>query len=183
MRQGLCLMWWVGGVPRFLGDVVIGEELFEFGASAGAAVTGEADGVDHAVIGQGGSGRAVQGCCGGEGVGDDLRGDSGVSGDVEGVARVVVQPGDDFAVLPWGAVCLGEAVVGEIGLPRLVGLCCLEADVGGAWPFPGLGDDSACSGEYAVDRGARDVRVVVVFQMPADRVGADVEPFPAQFST
>jgi hypothetical protein len=39
---------------------------------------------------------------------------------------VVVEPGEDLDV---GAV--GEAVVGEVGLPGLVGLFGLESDVGG----------------------------------------------------
>jgi hypothetical protein len=47
---------------------------------------------------------------------DDRAGDRGVGGSVQGVAGVVVQPGEDLGV---GGV--GEPVVGEVGLPGLVG--------------------------------------------------------------
>ena len=70
---------------------------------------------------------------GGEGVDDDWAGDASVGGDRQGVAGVVVEPGEDFGV---GAV--GEAVVGEVGLPGLVGLFSLEADVGRTGSFLGL---------------------------------------------
>jgi hypothetical protein len=43
-------------------------------------------------------------------------GDGLVGGDAEGVAGVVVEPGEDLGV---GAV--GEGPVGEVGLPALVG--------------------------------------------------------------
>ena len=58
------------------------ELLFEGVAASLAAVAGEADGVDHAVVGEGGCGNAV--LCGGfsEGVGDDGGGDGAVGGDV-----------------------------------------------------------------------------------------------------
>ena len=48
---------------------------------------------------------------------DDGSGDGLVGGDRQGVAGVVVEPGEDLDV---GAV--GEAVVGEVGLPGFVGL-------------------------------------------------------------
>jgi hypothetical protein len=54
----------------------------------------------------------------------DRAGDPGVGGDREGVTRTVVQPGQDLAV---GAV--GQPVVGEVGLPGLVGLIGFEPDV------------------------------------------------------
>ena len=60
-----------------------------------------------------------------EGGHDGGSGDGLVGGDRQGVAGVVVEPGEDLDV---GAV--GEAVVGEVGLPGLVGLLGLEADVG-----------------------------------------------------
>jgi hypothetical protein len=51
-----------------------------------------------------------------EGLDDDGAGDRGVGGDRQGVAGVVVEEGEDLGV---GAV--GEWVVGEVGLPALVG--------------------------------------------------------------
>ncbi len=49
-----------------------------------------------------------------------------VRGDREGAARVVVDPAEDFGVSAWR-----WAPVGEVGLPALVGLFGLEADVRG----------------------------------------------------
>ena len=55
---------------------------------------------------------------------DDRAGHPRVAGDAEGVAGVVVEPGEDLGV---GAV--GESPVGEIGLPGFVWLFGLEPDV------------------------------------------------------
>ncbi len=41
---------------------------------------------------------------------------------MQGVAGVVVEPGDDLGVGAGCAVGLGESGVGEVGLPALVGL-------------------------------------------------------------
>jgi hypothetical protein len=61
---------------------------------------------------------------GGERGDDDRAGDAAVGGDRQGVARVVVDDAQDLCV---GAV--GEAVVGEVGLPAFVGLFGLEPDI------------------------------------------------------
>jgi hypothetical protein len=89
---------------------------------------------------------------------------------VQGVAGVVVQPGEDLGV---GGV--GEPVVGEVGLPGLVGEGCLEADVGRAGPFVGLWGDQAVGGEVAADRRSRHGELVVLAQVPGERVGPGVE--------
>ena len=61
-------------------------------------------------------------------------GDAQVGGDGQGVAGVIVEPGQDLDV---GDV--GEAVVGEVGLPHLVGLLGFEADVGRPGPLLPVG--------------------------------------------
>ena len=79
----------------------------------------------------------------------DRAGDPAVGGDRQGVAGVIVEPGQDLDV---GAV--GEAVVGEVGLPGLVRLVGFEADVGGAGPLLGLRGDQPGAVQGAVDRGS-----------------------------
>ncbi|MEI2809084.1 MAG: hypothetical protein V9F00_02395 [Nocardioides sp.] len=116
--------------------------------------------------------------CGfGEGLEHDPSGDPGVGGDVQGVAGVVVEPGDDLGVAARAAGWSGvvEAVVGEVGLPGLVGLLGGEADVGGLGPFLWLGFDEVVPGQDPRDGADRDLDVVVVFQVPGQRVGAGIE--------
>jgi len=55
-------------------------------------------------------------CGGAEGVDDGAAGDAVVGGDGQCVAGVVVDPAEDLDV-----AVVGEAVVGEVGLPALVG--------------------------------------------------------------
>jgi hypothetical protein len=105
-----------------LHDVESPQLVLEMVASAAAA--GVAGRVDHAVVGERGRGVSVQVTGMPEGVVDDQGGDPGVGPDVQGVAGVVVEPGDDL-----GLGAGGEAVVGEVGLPGLVGVVGLEADV------------------------------------------------------
>ena len=54
---------------------------------------------------------------GAEGLQDGGAGDPGVGGDGQGVAGVVVEPGQDLGIGP-----VGERVVGEAGLPALFGI-------------------------------------------------------------
>jgi hypothetical protein len=100
--------------------------------AAGAAQTaaGQSGGVDHAVVGERGCRESVQVTGLPEGGQHDGSCDSGVGGDVQGVAGVVVEPGDDLGVGARSAVGSGEPVVGEVGLPGLVGLLGFEPDVG-----------------------------------------------------
>jgi len=95
---------------------------------------------------------------------DDWAGDPRMSGDRKGVAGVVVDPGQDFGVCTGPAVGVGEPVVGEIGLPALVGLFGLEADVGRLRSFAGLGDDQGLDGQVPGDGGRRDGDPVGVLQ-------------------
>ena len=59
---------------------------------------GQAGGEHHAVVGQRRRGRPVQGDRGAEGVHHDGAGDAAVGGDRQGVAGVVVEPGQDLGV-------------------------------------------------------------------------------------
>lgn len=92
-----------------------------------------------------------------------------VGADVQSRPGVVVEPGDDLGVGS-GA----QAVVGEVGLPGLVGLFGLEADVGGLRPLLGLGGDESGAFEDAVDARARERDAVVMVQVPGDGLGAGV---------
>ena len=78
---------------------------------------------------------------------DGGSGDGAVGGDGQGVAGVVVEPGEDLGV---GAV--GESVVGEVGLPGLVGLFGLEPDVAGSGLLGGFGGDEPGPADDPVDR-------------------------------
>ena len=86
-----------------------------------------------AVVGQRGGGDAVLSNGFAEGAQHDRAGDPVVDGDREGVAGAVVEPGQDLGVGAGSAVGSGEPVVGEVGLPALVGHRGLEADVGATW--------------------------------------------------
>ena len=76
-----------------------------------------------------------------------------VGGDRQGVAGVVVEPAEDLDV---GAV--GEAPVGEVGLPGLVGLFGLEADVGRLRLLLRFGGDQLVRVDDPVDRRSRERR-------------------------
>lgn len=64
---------------------------------------------------------------------DDRCGDSGVCRDGEGVAGVVIEPGQDFLV---GAI--GETDVGHVCLPGVVREVGFEPGERGLWAFPGV---------------------------------------------
>ena len=118
-------------------------EALELGLEAVASTftAGEAGGEDHAIVGEGGGGdtELVNGVP--EGGDDAGPGDARMGGDAEGVAGAVIEPAEDLHVGARASVVPRQAVVGEVGLPALVGEVCLEADVGGAGPFGGAGDD------------------------------------------
>ena len=105
----------------------------------------------------------------GEGVDHDRAGHSAVSGDRDRVAGVVIDPAQDLDL-----AVVGEAPVGEIGLPHLIGQFRLEADVGRTRSFLGLRGDPTVTIQDAVHRRPRDPQVVVMSEMPDDLVGARV---------
>lgn len=113
---------------------------------------------------------SVFGARGPERVEHDRSGHATVRGDTQRVAGVVVEPGEDL-----GVGLVGEGVVGEVGLRTLVGLVGFEADVGGPRPFLRFGGDEPGADEVAVDRCRVHTNLVVMFEMPADRVGAGIE--------
>ena len=53
-----------------------------------------------------------------------------VAGDGEGVAGMIVKKAQNLHISTAGAVGSGEPIVGEVGLPHLVGLLGGETDVG-----------------------------------------------------
>jgi hypothetical protein len=94
---------------------------------------------------------------------------------------VVVDPGQDLDVGAGTAVGSGQPVMGEVGLPALVGLLGGETDVGALRLLLRLGDHQACGGEVAADRRRSDGGVVVVLQMPGDGVRAGIQTGVGQF--
>jgi hypothetical protein len=163
--------------------VLLGDpEPAQFGleAVAAAAAAGEPGGEHHPVVGQRRGGRPVLGDGGAEGVDHDGARDPAVGGDGQGVAGVVIQPGQDLGV---GAGA--QRVVGEVGLPHLVGLVGLEPDITRPRPFGGSGSDQALAAQRAVDGRPRHAQVVIVLEVPADRVRTRVQTLgdqlPAQF--
>jgi hypothetical protein len=107
--------------------------------------------------------------------GDDVSGDRGVGGAAEQVAGVVVEPVEHFDV---GAV--GQAPVGEVGLPAFVGLSCGEAVVGGAGSLAWLGGDEAGGVQDAPDGRGGGWPVAFLFEVPGDGHGAVVEALLGQ---
>jgi len=101
---------------------------------------------------------------------DDEGGDPSVGTDVQGVAGVVVKPGDHLHV-----DSRGESVVGEVGLPALVGHRGFEPDVGGLGSLRWVRSYGPCSNQDPVDGRSRQFDVVAVGQVPADGVGAGIE--------
>ena len=131
-----------------LRDVELAELVLEVVTAGGA--TEEPDGEDAAVVGQRGRRQTMCGNGCAEGREHDRAGDRPVRGDRQGVAGAVVQPREDLDVGAFleapdapavgdmaGAV--GEAVVGEVGLPGLVRLGGFEPDVGVLRSLLGLG--------------------------------------------
>ena len=89
------------GVVRlavFLLDAEAAQFVLEGVAAASSAR--EAGGEDHAVVGEGGGRDAVLRAGGAEGQQDGGPGDPDMGGDGQGVAGVVVEPGQDLGVRP-----------------------------------------------------------------------------------
>jgi hypothetical protein len=145
----------VVGAGVLLDDAEAAELGLEAVATAGAvqAAAGQAGGEHHAVVGKRGGRDPV----GGNGVAElgehDWSGHSGVGGYGQGVAGVVVEPGQDLGVGAGSALWAGEPVVGEVGLPALVGLVGLEADVGGLRLLLRFGDDQSGGDQVPGDGG------------------------------
>ena len=158
-----------------LDDVAAAEFGFEGVLAALAAVAGQSDGVDHAVVGERGCGVSVQVSGLGEGGQHDRGGDPGMRGDVQGEAGVVVEPGDDLGVRAGSTVGAGEPVVGEVGLPGLVGLLGFEAEVGALGSLGRVRAHLSGADQDPVDRGSGQGDLVVMAQVPVDGVRAGVQ--------
>ena len=100
-----------GGGVVGCGVLLFGAEVSEAGLEgvSAAFAAGEAGGVDHGVVGERGRGKAVLSTGLVEGVDDDRAGYAPIHGDGQGVAGMVVEPGDDLGV----GTC-GEAPMGEV---------------------------------------------------------------------
>ena len=112
---------------------------------------------------------------GAEGQQDGRAGDPVVRGQRERVAGVVVEPGQDLGIGP-----AGERVVGEVGLPALVGHLGGEPDVGRLRALGRLGGDQALAGQAAADGRRGDLQLVVLLQVPGDGLRPGVQPLAGQ---
>jgi hypothetical protein len=119
-----------------------------FEGIAAAFAAGVAGGEHRPVVGQGGRRDPMGGNGSAEAGEHDRSGDPQVRGHSQGVAGVVVQPGQDLAV-----DAAGQPVVGEVGLPSLIWQGGLEAHIGGLGPFGGLRNDQTGLGQLTADGG------------------------------
>ncbi len=83
---------------------------------------------------------------------------------------MVIDPRQDLDV-----DAIGEAVVGEVGLPGFVGLLGLETDVRRLRFLLRFRADQVGAPDDAVDRRSGQLDLVVVFEVPDDRVGAGIQ--------
>ena len=113
-----------------------------------------------------------------EGGNDIVSGDWGVGGAGQQEPGVVIQPVQDLDVGP-----VGEAPMGEVGLPSLVRLGGLEPDERRLGALARLGGDQAFGVQDAADRGGRGRAVSVLLEMPGDRDRARVMTIGGQLST
>ncbi|MEJ7707570.1 MAG: hypothetical protein WKF82_10070 [Nocardioidaceae bacterium] len=90
------------------------------------------------------------------------------------VAGVVVEPGDDLGVRAGLAVGSGEPVVGEVGLPALIGLVGFKSKIGRLRPRLRLRNDQAESAQVTGDGRRRHHLLMMVVQMPRDGVRSGV---------
>ena len=121
------------------GVLLANVEAPELGLEAVTSVltAGEAGGEDHAVVGQGGCGdaEAVDGVPeGGDHAGP---GDAEVGSDTEGIAGGSTEPAEDLHLRAAVSVVASQAVLGEVGLPAVIGEGCLKADVEERVVWPG----------------------------------------------
>ena len=155
-----------------LADPEVGEQVLEAVAAAG-----EARGVDGAVVGERG-GRPAVGVAGrGE------RGHHVVAGHPaehragEQVARVVVEPVEDLDLAP-----VGQAPMGEVGLPDFVRCRGLEPDPRAARALARLGHDQSGGVEDAPDRRARRHGQARALEVPGDRDRTRVEAIGSELA-
>jgi hypothetical protein len=127
-------------------------------------------------VGEGGGRHAVLRAGGAEGCQHVGAGDPDMSGDEQGVAGVVVEPGEDLGIGP-----ASERVVGEVGLPALVRQLGGEPDAGRLRAFRGIWGDQAVASQVAADGRRGDLRLVMLLQVPGDGLRPGVQSLPGQF--
>jgi hypothetical protein len=148
-----------------LADAEVGEQVLEAVAAAGEAGRG-----DRSVVGERG-GRPAVGVAGcGERGHHVVAADPPEDGAGEQVAGVVVEPGADLDLAP-----VGQAPVGEIGLPQLVGRRGLEAPPGAARALARLGHDQPGGVEDAPDGRGRRGRQALAPEVPGNGGRARVQ--------
>lgn len=113
----------VVGVPVLLGDVAAVEFVFEAVSSSFVFGRGEADGVDHAVVGEGRGGVAVLARRCPEAVEHEGCGDAVVGLDAQRVAGVVIEPGDDLGVPAGMPVARSHAGTDEDAIHEHPAMC------------------------------------------------------------
>jgi hypothetical protein len=153
------------GRPVLLPDAEVGEQVLE-----PVATTGEPGRVDGAVVSERRGRPAVLLASRDERGHHVVAGDPPEGGDGEQEAGVVVEPADD---LDLGAV--GQAPVGEVRLPQLVGCRGLEADPRAPRALARLGRHEPRRVEDAPDgRGGRRLQALAL-EVPGDRDRARVQ--------
>ena len=156
----------MAGRPVLLADGEVREQGLE-----GVASPGEARRVDRAVVGERGGGPAV-GVAGRAERGHDIVvADPPKGPAAEQVAGVVVEPRADLDLAP-----IGQAPVGDVGLPQLVGRRGLEAQPRAAWALVRLRRDQPRGMEDAPDGRGRWDRPALALEMPGDHDRAGIEP-------
>ena len=149
-----------------------------FQAVAAAPAAGEPGGEDHPVVRQRRRRSAVGGGRGAERGHDDGPGDPVVRGQGQHIPGVVIKPGQDLGARP-----ASEGVMREVSLPALVRQLGSEADVRRPRALGRLGSHQPGPGQVPADRCRRDLHLVVVLQVPADRVRPGVQALPGQLLT
>jgi hypothetical protein len=108
---------------------------------------------------------AMPGHGGAEGGQHDRPGNPGVGGQVQHIPGMIIQPADDLRV-----AAISQSQVGEVRLPAFVRQVRLEPQVRRAGPLGRVRGDQPGPGQVPAHRRRRYPDLVVVFQVPADRV-------------
>jgi hypothetical protein len=146
-----------------------------FESVAPALPPGQSRREDHAIVRQRRGWNPMDGNGFPEAAEDGPSRDPPMSRDRQSLAGVVIQPGEDLHMGTGGTRRRHEPIVGEVGLPALVGLIGLEANRGRTWFHLGLRGNQAGLGQIAADGGARHPDSVVVFEVPPDGVRSGIK--------
>ena len=161
----LALRLGMAGRPVPLADAEPGEQVLE-----GVVAAGEARGVDRAIVGERGRGPAVRLAGRAEGGHHVIAVDPPKGRGSEQVAGVIVEPRADLDL-----AAVGEAPVGHVRLPDLVGRVGLEAVPGTAGALAWLGRDEARGHEDASDGRGRGGVEPFPLEVPGERHRPGIE--------